>query len=83
MPGLHRRYVEYSPGNTNLIFTVPHDGQIRPKSIPTRKNVRFFVFVDNLFIFLPQGCRDVVGGVCFYPSKEGCQKPFLCKVCPL
>lgn len=57
------RYVEYSPGNTNLIFTVPHDGQIRPKSIPTRKN----------------GCRDVVGGVCFYPSKEGCQKPFLCK----
>ena len=42
-----------------------------------------FVFVDNLVNFLPQGCRDVVGGVCFYPSKEGCQKPFLCKACSL
>merc|ERR1711990_1036910 len=57
------RYVEYSPGNTNLVFTVPHDGQTKPASIPTRQN----------------GCRDVVGGVCNYPSSEDCQKPFLCK----
>ena len=33
------RYVEYSPGNTNLVFTVPHDGQTRLASIPTRQNV--------------------------------------------
>ena len=33
------RYVEYSPGNTNLVFTVPHDGQTYLTSIPTRQNV--------------------------------------------
>jgi len=62
-PEVNNRYVEYSPGNTNLVFTVPHDGQTKPASIPTRQN----------------GCRDVVGGVCNYPSSEDCQKPFLCK----
>lgn len=62
-PDVNKRYVEYSPGNTNLVFTVPHDGQTKPASIPTRQN----------------GCREVVGGVCNYPSSEDCQKPFLCK----
>ena len=37
------RYVEYSPGNTNLLFTVPHDGQSKPASIPTRQNVTFHI----------------------------------------
>merc|ERR1712192_96436 len=59
----NNRYVEFSPGNTNLIFTVPHDGQTKLASIPIRQN----------------GCRDVVGGVCNYPSSEDCVKPFLCK----
>jgi len=59
----NNRYVEYSPGNTNLLFTVPHDGQSKPASIPTRQN----------------GCREVIGGVCNFPSREDCQKPFLCK----
>merc|ERR1712212_1365111 len=62
-PDVNNRYVEYSPGNTNLVFTVPHDGQTYLTSIPTRQN----------------GCRDVVGGVCYYPSSEDCQKPFLCR----
>jgi len=62
-PDVNNRYVEYSPGNTNLVFTVPHDGQIKLDSIPIRQN----------------GCRDVVGGVCNYPSSEDCMKPFLCK----
>merc|ERR1712055_744542 len=43
--------------------TVPHDGQTKLASIPIRQN----------------GCRDVVGGVCNYPSSEDCVKPFLCK----
>merc|ERR1712222_316415 len=46
-PDVNNRYVEYSPGNTNLVSTVPHDGQTRLDSIPIREN----------------GCRDVVGGV--------------------
>jgi len=62
-PDVSNRYVEYSPGNTNLVFTVPHDGQTYLTSIPTRQN----------------GCREVVGGVCYYPSSEDCQRPFLCK----
>jgi len=62
-PDVNNRYVEYSPGNTNLVFTVPHDGQTKLASIPIRQN----------------GCRDVVGGVCNYPSSEDCVKPFLCK----
>jgi len=62
-PDMNNRYVEYSPGNTNLVFTVPHDGQTKLASIPIRQN----------------GCRDVVGGVCNYPSSEDCVKPFLCK----
>jgi len=31
-------YVEYIPGNTNLIFSVPHDGNINLTSIPVRRN---------------------------------------------
>merc|ERR1711936_332807 len=31
-------YVEYIPGNTNLIFSVPHDGIVNLTSIPVRKN---------------------------------------------
>ena len=38
------RYVEYSPGNTNLVFTVPHDGQTYLTSIPTRQNVTVHIF---------------------------------------
>jgi len=32
------KYVEYTPGNTNLIFTVPHDGSINITSIPIRQD---------------------------------------------
>ena len=38
------RYVEYSPGNTNLVFTVPHDGQTKLASIPIRQNVTVHIF---------------------------------------
>jgi len=31
-------YVEYIPGNTNLIFSVPHDGDTNLTSIPLRRN---------------------------------------------
>eukprot|EP00090_Calanus_glacialis_P016318 TRINITY_DN25571_c0_g1_i1.p1 TRINITY_DN25571_c0_g1~~TRINITY_DN25571_c0_g1_i1.p1 ORF type:complete len:317 (-),score=83.23 TRINITY_DN25571_c0_g1_i1:111-950(-) len=31
-------HVEYIPGNTNLIFSVPHDGSINLTSIPVRRN---------------------------------------------
>ena len=31
-------YVEYIHGDTNLIFSVPHDGNINLTSIPVRKN---------------------------------------------
>lgn len=31
-------YVEYVPGNTNLIFSVPHDGNINLTSIPVRRD---------------------------------------------
>ena len=30
-------YVEYIPGNTNLIFSVPHDGKVKLPNIPVRK----------------------------------------------
>jgi len=29
-------YIEYTPGNTNLIITSPHDGHLTPESIPDR-----------------------------------------------
>jgi len=32
------RHIEYSEGNTNLIFTVPHDGQTKPTSFKDRTN---------------------------------------------
>ena len=38
-------YVEYIPGNTNLIFSVPHDGNINLTSFPVRRN----------------GCKDMGG----------------------
>ena len=38
-------YVEYIPGDTNLIFTVPHDGKETPDHLPTRQ----------------QGCQDSKG----------------------
>jgi len=38
-------YVEYIQGNTNLIFSVPHDGRINLTSIPIRTN----------------GCKDASG----------------------
>ena len=38
-------YVEYIRGDTNLIFSVPHDGRINLTSIPIRKN----------------GCKDSLG----------------------
>ena len=38
-------YVEYVPGNTNLIFSVPHDGRINLTSIPIRQD----------------GCKDANG----------------------
>ena len=33
--GTHN-YVEYTPGNINLIISVPHDGFLHPGSIPNR-----------------------------------------------
>ena len=30
-------YFEYIPGNINLIFSVPHNGDVKPDHIPTRK----------------------------------------------
>ena len=30
-------YIEYIPGNTNLIFSVPHDGREKLDIIPVRK----------------------------------------------
>jgi len=30
------KYIEYLPGDTNLIFTVPHDGHLTPDTIPDR-----------------------------------------------
>ena len=29
-------YIEYRPGTLNVIVTVPHGGQLRPKSLPNR-----------------------------------------------
>jgi len=43
-PDVNNRYVEYSPGNTNLVFTVPHDGQTKLASIPIRQNVTVHIF---------------------------------------
>ena len=31
-------YVEYIPGNINLIFTVPHNGYKKPDHMPTHKH---------------------------------------------
>jgi len=38
VPTLHSPYVEYTHGNTNLIFSVPHDGHIKLPTIPVRRN---------------------------------------------
>jgi len=51
-----KQYVEYSPGDTNLIISVPHDGFIHPHTIPNRTD----------------GCRDMIGGTCEYPLREDC-----------
>jgi len=56
--GTHK-YVEYTPGNINLIISVPHDGFIHAATIPNRTD----------------GCRDKhrdEGGVCEYPVREDC-----------
>ena len=47
-------YVEYMPGNTNLIFSVPHDGSINLTSIPVRRN----------------GCMDLAGVCIFPGGDE-------------
>ena len=47
-------YVEYIPGNTNLIFSVPHDGSINLTSIPVRRN----------------GCKDLAGVCIFPGSED-------------
>ena len=39
------KYVEYFPGNINLVFTVPHNGYEKPDHMPTRKH----------------GCKNMVG----------------------
>jgi len=43
--GKDNGYIEYTPGNTNLIITSPHDGHLTPESIPDRT----------------PGCRDSSG----------------------
>jgi len=52
-------YIEYRPGNTNLIISVPHDGFYMPGNIPNRTH----------------GCRDKAkseGGNCQYPYTSDC-----------
>jgi len=48
--------MEYTPGTTNLIISVPHDGFLHPASIPDR--------VD--------GCREALGGLCHFPWTPDC-----------
>ena len=57
------RYVEYSPGNTNLVFTVPHDGQTKLASIPIRQNVTVHIFVVDIGMkmLIHPNCFRVVG----------------------
>jgi len=53
------KYVEYRPGNTNLIISVPHDGFLKPGNVANRTN----------------GCRDKAksdGGNCQYPWTQKC-----------
>ena len=45
-------YVEYIPGNTNLVISVPHDGRVEPPGIPLRR----------------PGCRDSEGGSQVVPA---------------
>ena len=60
-------YVEYIPGNTNLVISVPHDGRVEPPSIPMRR----------------PGCRDsggegVGGGLaaeCLYQESVSTTSP--------
>ena len=52
-------FVEYRPGNTNLIISVPHDGFQRPNQLPNRTH----------------GCRNKPrseGGLCQYPWTPDC-----------
>jgi len=57
-----RDFVEYRPGDTNLIISIPHDGFLRPGNIPNRTH----------------GCRDKAkseGGSCRYPWTSDCPSP--------
>merc|ERR1719320_2265777 len=58
----YAEYVEYVPGNINLIFTVPHNGYEKPDHMPTRQH----------------GCQDKKGnckfpGVSNCPKSKVCK----------
>lgn len=49
------KYIEYRPGNLNLIISVPHGGTLRPDSIPDRDAGCYKdgqVIVNNCSIFI-------------------------------
>ena len=54
LPPPANQYVEYIPGNTNLIFSVPHDGIVNLTSIPVRKD----------------GCKDSQGVCIYPGSED-------------
>ena len=62
-------YVEFIPGNTNLVLSAPHDGTVEPPNIPMRR----------------PGCRRERGAQCEYNRKEveeevECQPELVCRV---
>ena len=57
-------HVEFIPGNTNLVISVPHDGTVRPPNIPVRQ----------------PGCRRKAGGECQFRREEDCETELQCKV---
>ena len=60
-------YVEFIPGNTNLVISAPHDGKVEPPSIPVRG----------------PGCRREAGGECQFgrgPREEECDTDLRCRV---
>lgn len=58
--------VEYIPGDTNIIFSVPHDGFLKLRSVPDRR----------------PGCKPIGGSKkdCVYPGSADCPEERQCFV---